>query len=252
MEINLLLLILVGFGAQLIDGSLGMAYGVSSSTFLMAIGVSPAMASASVHIAEIFTTFVSGASHWKLGNIDKTLVKKLAIPGVLGGITGAYILSNGNSALLKPIISGYLLIMGIRIIIKALRLKTHKEKDGSGFSTIAMSGLGLVGGFCDAAGGGGWGPIVTTTLISNGATPRKTIGSVNLTEFFVTFAEAVTFIATLSTIRWEVVLGLIIGGIIAAPFGAFLTKKIPTRAMMLFVGVLITFLSLRTILSAIS
>lgn len=250
MELNFFLLVLVGFGAQLIDGSLGMAYGVSSSTFLLSIGVSPAIASASVHIAEIFTTLVSGVSHLKLGNVDKDLVKKLALPGVLGGITGAYLISNVNNALLKPIISGYLLIMGVRIVLKALRKHTPTERSGHTFNDWLMGGLGLIGGFCDAAGGGGWGPIVTTTLISNGAVPRKTIGSVNLTEFFVTFAEAVTFIALLDTIRWEVVLGLIVGGVFAAPLGAVLTKKIPTKPMIAFVGLLIIFLSLRTILDA--
>jgi len=252
MEISFFLLVLVGFGAQVIDGSLGMAYGVSSSTFLISVGVHPAMASASVHIAEIFTTLVSGASHLKLGNVDKEIVKKLAIPGVLGGIAGAYIISTVNSAVLSPLVSGYLLIMGVRIIVKALRKQKHQRKTGEEFNSMAMGGLGMVGGFCDAAGGGGWGPIVTTTLISNGATPRKTIGSVNLTEFFVTFAEALTFIATLGTIRWNVVLGLILGGVIAAPLGAFLTKKIPVKPMMLIVGGLIIFLSSRTILGAFS
>ena len=250
MEVNIFLFIVVGFVAQMIDGSLGMAYGVSSSSFLIWLGVSPAVASASIHIAEIFTTLVSGISHWKLGNVDWDLVKKLAIPGILGGILGAYIISNVDSTLLKPIVSSYLLLMGLRIIFKAFRKKPNTEQPEKHFPLWIMTGLGLTGGFCDAAGGGGWGPIVTTTLISNGVTPRKTIGSVNLTEFFVTFAEAATFIATLSVIEWKPVLGLIIGGILAAPFGALLTKKIPVKPMMFAVGVLICYLSLTTVIAA--
>jgi uncharacterized membrane protein YfcA len=248
MEENLILLILVGFGAQVIDGSLGMAYGVSSSTFLLSLGVPPVVASASVHIAEVFTTLVSGVSHWKLGNVDKELIKKLAVPGVLGGVLGAYIISSVDNQILKPIVSFYLLLMGVRIVIKALRKKKGVERAGDSFSSATLAGLGLLGGFCDAAGGGGWGPIVTTTLISNGAIPRKTIGSVNLTEFFVTFAESLTFIALLGTVQWRVVAGLIIGGIIAAPFGAYLTKRIPVFPLMMIVGILIIILSLRTIL----
>ena len=166
---NILLFILVGFIAQLIDGSLGMAYGVSSNALLLTLGIPPAAASASVHTSEVFTTFVSGISHFKLGNVDMTLVKKLAVPGVLGGVCGAYVISNINSDLLKPIVSIYLLVMGIRILVRAFQ--NTKERDADSFKTIPMAFLGLIGGFLDAAGGGGWGPIVTTTLISQGSTP---------------------------------------------------------------------------------
>ena len=248
MENNLILFILVGFAAQMIDGALGMAYGVSANTFLLSMGVPPAAASASVHIAEVFTTGVSGFSHFKFGNIDKAVVKKLAIPGVLGGIVGAYILSSIDGNVIKPFISAYLLIMGVRILWKVLRRKTQDTQK----EVKHMGLLALAGGFFDAIGGGGWGPIVTTTLIANGNNPRKTIGSVNLTEFFVTFAEAVTFIALIGLVNINVILGLVIGGVIAAPFGAYLTRRVPAPAMMTIVGLLISFLSVCTIVEALA
>jgi len=240
---NLIIYIVVGFFAQMIDGSLGMAYGVSATSFLLGIGVSPSVASASVHTAEIFTTGVSGIAHWKFGNLDKELIKKLLIPGVLGGILGAYVLTNLPGDVLKPYIALYLLLMGVRILLKAFSkspfqgLKTH------------LTVLGLTGGIFDAIGGGGWGPIVTSTLISQGNTPRKTIGSVNFTEFFVTFAEVATFIVTMTIgmDNWQVIAGLALGGVIAAPLGAYFTKRIPAKTMMISVGILIIFLSLRTI-----
>lgn len=244
---NLLLFILVGFMAQMIDGSLGMAYGVSASSFLLTIGVPPAAASASLHAAEVFTTLVSGISHWQLGNVDKELVKRLAIPGILGGITGAYLLVHLPGDKIKPFVSAYLLLMGMRILFKAAR-QGHVEH---GEIRVPLVPLGLVGGLFDAIGGGGWGPIVTTTLIADGSTPRKVIGSVNLTEFFVTFCETITFLITLSFLGyWKIILGLVIGGGIAAPLGAVLTRRVPTRPMMILVGTLIVFLSFRTIMSA--
>ena len=232
--------------AQIIDGSLGMAYGVSASSFLLTIGVPPAAASASLHAAEVFTTAVSGLSHWHLENVDKDLVKRLVIPGVLGGIIGAYLLVHLPGDKIKPFVSAYLLVMGLRILIKAAR-QGHVEH---GEVRVPLVPLGLVGGVFDAIGGGGWGPIVTTTLIADGSTPRKVIGSVNMTEFFVTLSETVTFLLTLSFLGyWKIILGLVIGGGIAAPLGAFLTRRIPTRPMMFIVGSLIIFLSLRTILT---
>jgi uncharacterized membrane protein YfcA len=245
---NLLLFILVGFLAQIIDGSLGMAYGVSANSFLLTIGVSPAAASASLHASEVFTTAVSGLSHWQFGNVDRQLVKRLAIPGILGGITGAYLLVHLPGEKIKPYVSAYLLLMGLRILWKAFNHR-HETIEGT---RVPLIPLGYVGGLFDAIGGGGWGPIVTTTLIANGTTPRKVIGSVNLTEFFVTFCETVTFLLTLGFLEyWKVILGLMIGGGIAAPMGAFLTSHIPTRPMLFLVGSLIIFLSLRTILAAL-
>ena len=247
MDLNhFLLFVLVGFMAQIIDGSLGMAYGVSSNALLLTLGVPPAAASASVHTAEVFTTLVSGVSHLKLGNVDMSLVKKLAIPGVLGGVLGAYIISNVDSHLLKPIVAVYLLLMGVRILVRAFR--KIQERDPESFKALPMGILGLVGGFCDAAGGGGWGPIVTTTLISQGTAPRKSIGSVNLTEFFVTFAESITFFLTIGLVHWSIIAGLLVGGVFAAPLGAYFTKRIPMKPMMILVGCLIILLNVRTLL----
>ena len=250
MELSILLYVLVGFVAQMIDGALGMAYGVSSNTFLLSIGVPPAAASASVHLAEVFTTGISGFSHWKLGNIDWKLVKRLLLPGVLGGVAGAYLLTSIDGDVIKPYISAYLLIMGVIILVKAFR---YEAKAHNGVHTARVSGLGLVGGFFDAIGGGGWGPIVTTTLVARGKDARLTIGSVNFSEFFVTLAESVTFLLTLSFLGyWQIILGLLLGGAIAAPMAAILTKKLPVKTLMLIVGLLIVGLSIRTIVMAIN
>ena len=244
MDINFWVLVLVGIAAQLIDGSLGMAYGVSSNSFLLGVGVPPAIASASVHTAEVFTTAISGFSHWKLGNIDKRIVFGLLIPGMIGGALGAYVLTSVDGNKIKPFIAIYLLLMGIRILIKAFTHRDHPEKEPK---QRLMIPLGLTGGIFDALGGGGWGPIVTTTLISSGHTPRKTIGSVNFSEFFVTIVEAITFLLTLGFQHWNVILGLMLGGVIAAPFGALLAKKIPAKYIMIIVGLLIVFLQVRTL-----
>ena len=230
----------------MIDGALGMAYGVSSNTFLLSIGIPPAAASASVHMAEVVTTGISGFSHWRLENIDKALIKRLIIPGVIGGVVGAYLLTSIPADVIKPIVSAYLLIMGIVILFKALRVSEVLKG-----IPVYVGILGLIGGFFDAIGGGGWGPIVTTTLIARGTHPRFTIGSVNFSEFFVTFAESVTFILALRLAFfaefWTIILGLLIGGAIAAPLAAVVCKKLPTRALMALVGVLIIILSIRTI-----
>jgi uncharacterized membrane protein YfcA len=244
-QVHIAIFILVGFIAQIIDGSLGMAYGVSSNAFLISLGVPPAVASASVHTSEVFTTLASGLSHLKFGNIDSSLVKKLVIPGVIGGILGAYIISNVDNALFKPLVALYLLVMGVRILLKAFQRR--KERNSEDFKTLPLGILGLLGGFFDATGGGGWGPIVTTTLISQGSSPRKTIGSVNLTEFFVTVAESLTFVLTIGLVHWQVIIGLLVGGVIAAPLGAFFTQRIPMKSMMIMVGILIIFLNARTL-----
>ncbi len=243
MDYSILLFIAVGFIAQMIDGALGMAYGVSSTTFLLSMGVPAAMASASVHMAEAFTTFVSGIFHFKLGNFDKKLFKTLVIPGILGGIIGAYILTSVPSDTIKPIISIYLLIMGIRILFKAIK-KIQEEKL---MKKNGLMVLGFIGGFFDAIGGGGWGPIVTTTLVAKGYAPRFSIGSVNIAEFFVTIAQVITFMTFIQFIDWQVIVGLIIGGIIAAPFAAQLCKNVSARTLMIIVGCLIIGLSIRTI-----
>lgn len=244
MDVNIFLVFLVGFIAQLIDGSLGMAYGVTANSFLLTLGLSPAVSSASVHMSEIFTTLVSGISHWKFGNIDKRIVWRLLIPGIVGGGLGAYILTSLDGNAIKPYISVYLLILGIRILYKAFRPTPELQRESL---TGLLIVLGLTGGACDAIGGGGWGPVVTTTLISTGHSPRKTIGSVNFAEFFVTVTESIVFILTLGLTNWKIISGLLVGGVIAAPFGAMLTKRFPTKLIMIFVGGLIIFLQLRTL-----
>ena len=250
MDISILLYILVGFIAQTIDGALGMAYGVSSNTFLLSLGLPPAAASASVHMAEVVTTGISGTAHWRLGNIDWNLVKRLLIPGVIGGVAGAYLLTSIEGDILKPYVSAYLLIMGAFILYKAFN---HTGHVNDGTHTARVSVLGLIGGFCDAIGGGGWGPVVTTTLVARGKNPRLTIGSVNFSEFFVTFAQSVIFVVTLSFSQyWQIILGLLIGGAIAAPLAARVTKSLPVKGLMILVGTLIIILSIRTIYLAIA
>jgi uncharacterized membrane protein YfcA len=234
----------VGFAAQMIDGSLGMAYGISCSSFLIATGVSPVLASASVHIAEVFTTASSGFFHWKLGNFDKKLFRRIAIPGVLGAIVGAYLLSNFDGKIIQPYISAYLILMGLVLIQKSFKpIKIWKFK--------RPGILAAFGGFMDASGGGGWGPIVSTTLMAGGNHPTKIIGTVNATEFFVAFAAGGVFSIFVGIESIEIVIGLVVGGLLASPFGALLANKINKRYAMVLVGVLIIFLSARTILKSL-
>jgi len=230
---------LVGLLAQLVDGSLGMAYGITSTSFLIGIGATPAAASGAVHVAEIFTTAFSGISHIKFGNVHKDLFKKLVIPGVIGGILGAYILTSIDGKLIKPYITVYLLLMGLFILRKAFILIKHNNK-----KIKHVRKLALTGGFLDAIGGGGWGPIVTSSLIGQGNSPRHTIGSVNTAEFFVSFATGITFILLGSAGHWILVAGLIIGGLFSAPFAAYLTSKLSTKKLLIAVGFLITAISI--------
>ncbi len=250
MELTFLLYVLVGFLAQMIDGALGMAYGVSSNTFLLSLGIPPAAASASVHMAEVVTTGISGISHWKLGNVDWKLVRRLLIPGVIGGALGAYLLTSIDGNIIKPFIAVYLLIMGGVIVYKAFTLVPRNKPDGYHGPRISL--LGLFGGFCDAIGGGGWGPVVTSTLVARGKNPRMTIGSVNFSEFFVTLVQSILFVLTLNFMEyWQVILGLLVGGAIAAPIAARLAQKLPLKALMIFVGILIIVLSIRTLVLAL-
>lgn len=240
------LYLLVGLAAQVVDGALGMAYGVTSTSFLLSLGVTPAVSSASVHVAEMFTTGASAISHFRFKNINKKLFKGLLIPGVLGAITGAYLLSDvidGN--VIKPYIAFYMLILGVIIIRKAIQKNFVKNK------TKRIGLLAATGGFMDSIGGGGWGPIVTSTLLGQGRDPRYTIGSVNAAEFVVTFASGITFLIFHGVNSWQVVLGLIVGGVIAAPFGALVVGKIKRKPLMLMVGILVIGLSLRTIILSI-
>ncbi len=247
MEPTFIQFVLVGFVAQLIDGALGMAYGVSSNTFLLSLGLPPAVSSASVHLSEVFTTAVSGTSHWRLGNIDKQLVLTLVLPGMIGGAVGAYLLTAISGDAIRPYLSLYLALMGVYIVWKALRRQTNEMRTDT---PRYISLLGVIGGFFDAIGGGGWGPIVTTTLVARGNNPQKTVGSVNLSEFAVTLTQSIVFLLTLKVIAWEVVGGLMVGGVLAAPLGAVMVQRIPAKALMGIIGVLIITLSLRTMMLA--
>jgi siroheme synthase-like protein len=238
---SILLFILAGFTAQMIDGALGMAYGVTATTFLLSFGVTPAASSASVHASEVFTSGVSGLMHLKFGNVNTKLFKKLLIPGIIGAILGAYILSSLEefNYVIKPIVSTYTLILGLIIIFKALQKDKIRQKIKRIFP------LAMMGGFLDSIGGGGWGPIVSSTLIARGRNPRYTIGSVNLAEFFITLASSLTFITLIGLTHWAIIIGLIIGGVIAAPIAAFLSNKIPTKATMILVGIVVIISSLK-------
>ena len=232
----------IGVFAQLVDGTLGMGYGATSTSFLLAYGVPPVVSSTGVHVAEMFTTGVSAISHHRFGNINKKLVKHLLIPGVLGSITGAYLLSDViNGDVIKPFIAVYMIVLAIIIIRKALKKSIIKKK------TKKLGILATFGGFMDAVGGGGWGPIVTSTLLGRGRNPRYTIGSVNAAEFAVSFASGITFMLFGGIHGWQVIIGLIIGGVIAAPLGAYLVNKIKRKPMMIAVGILIILLSLKTL-----
>ncbi|BAU93014.1 hypothetical protein MPPM_4409 [Methylorubrum populi] len=229
----------VGLAAQTVDGALGMAYGITSTTFLLSTGVPPAAASASVHVAEIFTTAFSGLSHWRLGNVNGALFRRLLIPGVIGAVAGATLLTSVDGEVIKPFVSVYLLGMGLYVLSKAFRtLKTRRDPPR------AVVPLALGGGFVDAVGGGGWGPVVTTTLVGGGQDPRTSIGTVNAAEFFVALASGLSFTLLGGLTHWTTIAGLIVGGLFAAPIAALLVRVIPARALMAVVGLLIASLSL--------
>ncbi|QNF32783.1 TSUP family transporter [Adhaeribacter swui] len=244
---QILWFMLAGFVAQMIDGALGMAYGVSASTFLLTVGIPPAVASASVHASEIFTSGVSGLMHLRFRNVNSKLFKNLLLPGVLGAILGAYILSSAEDYLyiIKPLVACYTLFLGGVIIKKAIK-KTTKRKPVRKLGILAT-----FGGFLDSVGGGGWGPIVSSSLIASGRSPLYTIGSVNLAEFFVSLASSITFITLLGFNHWQVVAGLVLGGVVAAPIAAVLARKLPIKAMMILVGLIVILVSLRNIITMI-
>lgn len=230
----------VGLLAQIIDGALGMAYGVTSSSFLLAAGASPVMASGATHLAEVFTTGISGVSHLRMGNVNKKLFLSLVIPGVIGGVIGAFMLGSIDGHLVKPWISAYLMLMGLYVLSKAFRRIMVVKTD---VRPTRVAPLALFGSFMDATGGGGWGPIVTTSLVGAGHNPRTTIGSVNFAEFFLTIAVSAAFFSILDDSVWLIVSGLVLGGIFAAPFAAYITRHIKTRFLLVLVGVLITGIS---------
>jgi uncharacterized membrane protein YfcA len=233
----------VGVLAQAVDGALGMAFGVTATTVMLSFGIAPAQASAMVHIAEMFTTAASGASHWWHRNVDWSIVRRIAVPGTVGGIIGATVLANIDGKTIAPFVNGYLALMGLVILAKAVWRFGLFQPGQRG-----MPAVGFAGGVLDAIGGGGWGPIVTSTLIGGGQTPRYVIGSVNLTEFFVTVATSATFALTLGLADLAPVIPLILGGLVTAPFAGYLTRVIPAKALMITVGCLVLGLSARSLL----
>lgn len=242
---NFPLMVLAGFLAQLVDGALGMGYGVTSATILLSMGLSPASISGSIHTAEMFASGASGYSHYKFGNVNKKLFKALLIPGVIGAILGAVLLTkfgDSHTPYLRPIMAAYTLLLGVRLLINAFRSQQVKKK----FKHYGW--LAGAGGFLDSFGGGGWGPIVTSTLITKGRSPRFVIGSVSLSEFFVTLASAFTFFTLIGVTHWQVILALIIGGLVAAPIAAKLAGKLPRKTSFVLVGILVIVWSLKILI----
>ena len=251
---RLLVLAVVGFAAQLVDGSLGMGYGVTSTSLLLVAGLTPAMASASVHLAELGTNVASGVSHWRLGNVDWSLVGRLGVPGAIGAFAGATVLSQISTAAAKPAMAGVLGLLGMYILLRyAFRPPATASARTSPHRARFLVPLGLTGGFIDASGGGGWGPVATTTLLSAARTaPRTVIGSVDTSEFLVSFAASLGFVVNLGLlgVDWGIVAALLIGGLLAAPIAAWLVARIPARIMGVAVGGLIIMTNLKTLFDA--
>lgn len=248
---SLIVLAVIGLAAQLVDGSLGMAYGVTSSTLLVAWGISPAMASGSVHLAEVGTTLISGFSHWRFGNIDWKVVVRLGVPGAVGAFCGATLLSNISTDLARPIMSLILLTLGALLLVRfAFRgVTTPATKIGRRARFLAP--LGLVAGFVDATGGGGWGPVATPTMLITGRTElRKVVGSVSASEFLVSIAASMGFLLNLGSegVSWAIAGALLAGGAIAAPFAAWLVSRVTPRLLGTLVGGLILITNLRTLM----
>lgn len=253
---RLIVFAIIGFFAQLVDGSLGMAYGVTSTSLLLVFGIAPAMASASVHMAEVVTTAASGISHVRFGNVDKQTVYRLILPGSMGAFLGACFLSHLPGDLVKPYIAFFLLLLGIYIFLRFLIRQTDQipnDQTSQSPPKKFLIPLGFFAGFADSTGGGGWGPLTTPTLLSqNQLSPRKVIGSVDTSEFAISAAATLGFILSLGLeqFQWEWVFALMIGGVIAAPIAAWLVRKIPSMILGVLVGGLIIITNLKTILEA--
>lgn len=248
MDPDFWLFLTIGFAAQIVDGCLGMAYGVVSTTALLSVGVTPSNASASVHAAKIFTGGASAGSHVLHKNIDWKMLGLLSLGGVVGGAAGTYLITSINGEVIRPYVVGWLFIMGMVILYRA-----WKNTRPRGMSLHAPAPLGLVGGFFDAVGGGGWGPVVTSTLLSSGADPRKAIGTTNTAELFVAIAVSASFLGAFLSGHWRTteiadhlwsVAGLILGGLIAAPIAGWITKIMPLRILTWLVGLLVTGLAM--------
>ena len=242
------IMVIAGFVAQMIDGALGMGYGVTCTTFLLSIGINLPAISGSIHTAEMFSSAASGYSHYRFGNVNKKLFKALLIPGIVGAVLGAWLLSKYGSdyaSYIRPILASYTLLLGLRILLNAFKKNRIPKK------VKRVGWLAGAGGFLDSFGGGGWGPLVTSTLISKGRTPKYVIGTVSITEFFVTLASAITFFSLIGLSHWQVIIGLIIGGVTAAPLAARLAGKLPLKTMFISVGALVIIWSVRILLKSL-
>lgn len=250
---TLVLFALVGLGAQLVDGSLGMAYGVTSTTLLLAVGASPAAASATVHLAEIGTTLVSGVSHWRFGNVDWRVVAKIGLPGAVGAFAGATFLSSLDTSVAAPLMSVILLVLGLYVLLRFTFRGLNRQNLGKPMRKRFLGPLGLVAGFVDATGGGGWGPVGTPAILASGRMePRKVIGSIDTSEFVVALAASLGFLFSLGSQGIEAawVAGLLIGGVVAAPIAAWLVRHVPPRLLGSAVGGIIVFTNTRTLFSS--
>jgi uncharacterized membrane protein YfcA len=257
---RLIILALVGFLAQLVDGSLGMAYGVTSTSLLLIAGVAPAAASASVHLAEVVTTAASGVSHLRFGNVDKQILRRLIIPGSIGAFLGACLVSYLPGNMIKPYVALFLFTLGIYVFSRFLFFRQIKQaekevvaEDGPQKKSRFYTSLGFVAGFFDASGGGGWGPLTTPILLTRKqADARKVVGTVDTSEFAIALAASLGFLISLGwgQVHWEWVIALMIGGVIAAPIAAWIVRMIPSRILGVVVGGLIIFTNLRTLLGS--
>ena len=237
--------VLLGFAAQSIGSSLGMAYSVTCSSVLLAMGIPPAMASATVHSSEVVNRLLSGLSHFRFGNVDASIFKRLALYGALGAFIGAFVVVFLPVKVMRPIIACILLIMGLRILFSAFsQPELHKRE-------TRLAPLGFIGGLVDVIGGGGWGPVVTSTLILRGNQAHMVIGSINFAKFFVAIVESLTLILLLKVPQWNIIAGLIAGGALAAPLAAWSCRKVPPRALTVLVGLLVCALSIRTLVKAL-
>ena len=254
---NFVLLAIVGLIAQLVDGSLGMAYGVTSTTLLLAVGISPALASASVHIAEVGTCAVSGVSHWRFGNVDWSKIAWMAVPGGIGAFFGAIAvtwIATVAEEMVAPVIAIFLFALGAYVLARFSFRRRERPVQERPVARAFLAPLGLVAGFLDAAGGGGWGPISTPTLLSSGRMqPRKVVGTVDTSEFVVALAASLGFLLALSfaEIPWQIVGALLIGGIVAAPVAAYVVRILPARILGTAVGGIILITNMRTFMGAI-
>ena len=234
---HFLVFVAIGLCAQLVDGALGMAYGLVSASVLLALGMPPAAVSASVHTAEVFTTGVSGAAHGMLGNVDRRLMLRLAVPGVAGGVIGATVLSRIDGDVVKPWIHAYLSVLALLILLRATGRRLPRGE------VRRVGALGFASGLLDAIGGGGWGPMATSTLLAGGGEARTSIGSVSAAEFAVTIAISLTFLLSIGIDHWRVVAGLLLGGVIAAPLAALLVRHVRERAVLFAGGSLVRAIS---------